>query len=313
MKIGIDLGGTTMSAGLITDDNVLVDKRSTKTDSKDGADAVIARMNRMTAQLLEENGVPAAQISHIGIGCPGMLDNQTGYVLYSNNIGWDHVNLRQKIRQQFDVPVFMENDANCAAIGEYIAGAGKDYSSMAMVTLGTGIGGAFIDNHRLYRGHNGYASIFGHMVIVSHGRPCNCGREGCWEDYGSVSALIKDADAEADRHSGSALAELRRRDGQLNGNNIFEAVRAGDKTAGEVFDRYVFYIAEGITNLINLLDPEAVIIGGGISREGNFLIDPIRNLVCEKRYCKYAATPVIKASKLSNDAGIIGAACLDKC
>jgi glucokinase len=312
MKIGIDLGGTTMAVGLIDDKNSIIVKSSAPTSSSEGSSSVIDRMGDLVQQLLDKTGTKIEQISHIGIGCPGMLDNESGYVLYSNNIDWNHVNLRELVHKRFEVPVYIENDANCAALGEYISGAGRQYSSMAMVTLGTGIGGAFVLNDKLFRGHGGHANIFGHMVIESGGEACNCGRWGCWEAYGSVSALVREANHKADANKESALYCIREKDGELNGNNIFATVREGDAAAKEVFDRYVFYIAEGITNLINIFDPEAIIIGGGISKEGEFLLEPVRKLVRKYAYCKYADMPVITASLLYNDAGVIGAACLYK-
>lgn len=310
MKIGIDLGGTTMSAGIVDEKNRIIDKNQIDTNSSDSPEKVILRMTNLVNGLISKSD--EKNITHIGIGCPGMLDRQNGIVLYSNNIGWDNIRLVDSMKKYFAIPVYLENDANCAAIGEYIAGAGKDYSSMVMVTLGTGIGGGIIVNDKLYRGNNGNSSILGHILMVKDGELCTCGRKGCWEAYGSVSALIRMANKKADECPESELQTQRESSGRLDGKKIFDAIHNGDKAANQVFEKYTSYIAQGITDIVNMLDPEGIVIGGGISKQGEFILEPVRKIVLKNRYCKSMESPIITTSGLGNNAGIIGAACLDE-
>ncbi|QUH28906.1 ROK family protein [Vallitalea guaymasensis] len=310
MKIGIDLGGTTMSAGIVDEKNIIIDRNQTDTNSSDSPEKVIQRMANLVNELIEKTDIK--NITHIGIGCPGMLDRQNGIVLYSNNIGWENIHLIDAMKKYFHIPVYLENDANCAALGEYIAGAGKKYSSMVMVTLGTGIGGGIIIDDTLYRGKNGNSSILGHLMLVDNGELCTCGRKGCWEAYGSVSALIRMANEKADEYPDSELEKQRKSSGRLDGRNIFDVIHNGDKAANEVLVKYISNVAQGIVDIVNILDPEGIVIGGGISKQGEFILEPIRKIVKENIYCKSMELPKITASGLGNNAGIIGAACLDQ-
>ena len=309
MKIGIDLGGTTMTAGLVDDANCIRLKTGTDTLSLQGSDSVIQRMAGLVRTVMDQSG--GEPVTHIGIGCPGMLDRAKGRVIYSNNLDWGDLDICDRMRTIFGIPVYLENDANSAAIGEYIAGAGSEYSLMVMITLGTGIGGGIIIDKKLYRGKSGNANILGHLLLHSGGRLCTCGRKGCWEAYASVTAFIRMAGEAADQNRDSLLWQLRNEE-DLDGKNIFTAVKKKDPAALRMFDQYTGYLAEGITDIVNMLEPEAVIIGGGISREGDLLLDPVRRMVARNIYCGSAAMPVITAARLGNDAGIIGAACLDQ-
>jgi glucokinase len=310
MKIGIDLGGTTMTVGAVNDNNEIVVKLEAETSFQDGADRIIERMAHLTQKVIQE--VHADSISHIGIGCPGMLDRENGVVIYSNNLQWKDVSIRKKFMGYFDVPVYLENDANCAALGEHKKGSGKDYNSMIMITLGTGIGGGIIIDNKLYRGKSGNSNILGHLVMTSDGELCTCGRKGCWEAYASVTALIKQANEMANEHKESELSNLREKNGSLTGRSIFEALHKGDISAKQVFDRYVKYVSEGIIDIVNIFEPQAIIIGGGISQQGEIILKPIRELVEKNIYCGKDVMPYITASCLGNDAGIIGASCLNE-
>jgi glucokinase len=310
MKIGIDLGGTTMSVGVVSDKNEIIAKKEIETICSDGADKIIERMSQLVQQVM--NQVDKTQISHIGIGCPGMLDRSAGRVLYSNNLGWENIEISEKIRQIFKIPVYIENDANCAALGEYIVGSGKDVNTMIMITLGTGIGGGIIIDNKLYRGKSGNSNILGHMLMVSDGLLCTCGRKGCWEAYASGSALIRMANQKAEECKESELSKYKELDHSLNGKNIFLAIHNGDKAACQVFEQYIAYVAEGITDIVNIFEPQMIVIGGGISQQGEFMLNPIRQLVEKNVYCGLDAMPIITTSCLGNDAGIIGASCLNE-
>jgi glucokinase len=310
MKIGIDLGGTTMSVGAVGDNNEIITKQEIETICSDGADKIIERMSQLVQKVM--NQVNTTQISHIGIGCPGMLDRAAGRVLYSNNLGWENIEIGKKMQNVFGIPVYIENDANCAALGEYIVGSGKDVNTMIMITLGTGIGGGIIINNKLYRGKSGNSNILGHMLMVSEGELCTCGRRGCWEAYASGSALIRMANKKAEECKESALSIFKDLDRSLNGKNIFLAIHSGDKAACQIFEQYISYVAEGITDIVNIFEPQMIVIGGGISMQGEFILDPIRKLVEKNIYCGADVMPVITTSSLGNDAGIIGASCLDE-
>lgn len=300
MKIGIDLGGTTVSIGLVNEEQRIVEKTEEMTLCEQGAEAVTGRMIHMTELLLQGAGNPA--VTHIGIGCPGILERKSGTVIYSNNIMWEHVPVGQRFQERFGIPVYVENDANCAAVGEYMAGAGRGCSHMVMLTLGTGIGGGMILNGKLYLGKHGNANILGHLLMEKDGKECTCKRKGCWEGYASAGALLRMA------KEAGLFQEVP--DTALNGRLFFQAVDKKEETAVKVLDRYLDYVSEGIADLINILDPERIVIGGGISARGEQLIAPVREKVKRKVYFKDMEMTDIVCSQLGNDAAIIGAASL---
>lgn len=303
MKIGIDLGGTTVSIGLVNEHYEIVEKIEGMSHCEEGADAVIRRMSRMIEVLLERAGKPA--VSCIGLGCPGILDRSAGMVLYSNNIRWEQVPVCQELHRRFQVPVYVENDANCAAVGEYLAGAGRGSRQMIMVTFGTGIGGGIIFNGKLYLGKNGNSNILGHILIEKDGKECTCKRKGCWECYASTKALLTQA------KQAGVFGETA--DQEIKGQTFFEALEEKREAAVQVFEEYADYVAEGIADLINVFDPERIVLGGGISAQGEVLLAPVRKRVKQKIYFKEMEMAEIVCSMLANDAAIIGAANLQAC
>lgn len=312
MKIGIDIGGTTVSAGLVDDADQILWKKKIETRSSQPPETVIRRIGDMVQSLLEETKTPAENLKHIGVGCAGLIDRTSGEVIYSNNIDWHHIRLGEMLGERFACKVYVDNDAVCAALGEFVAGAGREADSMVMITIGTGIGGGLILNNRLYHGTNGAAGILGHMVIKKDGIPCNCGRKGCFEVYASVTALIREAQAAAKRCPDSVLARLQEEKGELDGLSIFQAIAQEDACALEVFDNYTSDLASGIGSLINIFNPQIFVIGGGLSGEGERLLAPIRKKVEAQLYCGRLAMPKIRAAVLQNDAGIVGAAALSE-
>lgn len=298
MKIGIDLGGTTIGIGLVNDRYEIVEKAEGLTCCEEGPEAVIDRIGKMTGELLDKAGNPP--VSYIGLGCPGVLDREKGTVIYSNNIKWQQVPVCRKLEEQMQVPVYVENDANCAAMGEYLAGAGRGSRQMIMVTFGTGIGGGIIFDGRLYLGRHGNSNIIGHIQIEKGGKECTCKRKGCWECYASTRALLLRAEQAGVFHGMDGA--------EINGRLFFEALKAGRKEALQVFDEYTDYMAEGIADLINIFDPERIVIGGGVSAQGELLLAPVREKVRQKIYFKEMGTADIVCSLLANDAAIIGAA-----
>lgn len=310
--VGIDLGGTNIAVGIVNEKYEIIAKESTKTKSERGADAVIEDMIATTKRAVEKAGLTMDQIEWIGIGSPGTANKDTGVIEYSNNLGWSHVPLVSKMEQGLGVKTFIENDANAAAYGEYLAGAGKGYHTLVAITLGTGVGGGVIINGKILTGFNFAGAELGHTVIVANGRPCTCGRNGCFESYSSATGLINMTKEAMEHDHYSAMWEIC--DGDLkrvNGRTSFDGMRAGDETASRVVEEYIDYLSIGITNMINIFQPEILCIGGGISKEGDTLIRPLTEKVNKQNYMHdpEKQTKIVPAA-LRNDAGIIGAALL---
>ena len=263
----------------------------------------------MIERALDTAHAAVSDIGSIGIGIPGAVKN--GEILYTCNLPLTGVPLAAMLRRYFDLPIYLENDANCAAVGEWLYGSGRETQNFIMVTLGTGIGGGFILNGRLYSG-SGMAGEIGHMVIEAGGFPCSCGRCGCWEAYSSAPALIRMAYAAMEKHPDSILHELSGKSGGMDGRAVFQAAEMGDSTALELCRTYGNYLAEGLTNLANLFDPEVIAIGGGISgAPEHLLLMPVREAVRQKCYTGHAGRyPQIVTAALGGQAGMIGAASL---
>ena len=225
------------------------------------------------------------------------------------NLGWFDVPVCDMLHQRFGIPVRLSNDANCAALAETVAGAAVGCENMVLITLGTGVGGGIIIDGKIYAGMRSAGAELGHMLLVLDGEQCTCGRRGCWETYASATALIRQAQKSAADHPQSLLAQLAPE--QITGLSVFEAADKGDTTAQAVIDRYCQYVAAGFTDLVNALAPEMILLGGGISRQGERILAPMREYVMNNCFGqKDGAIPVIKAAALGNEAGIIGAAAL---
>ena len=309
MRIGIDLGGTNIAGGVINEKAELLCTKSVPTRAERPYADIIRDMGMLARELAETAGSSIGEMEAVGIGSPGTPDMKTGDILYSNNLGWENVPLVREMGQYVPVPVRLDNDANCAALGEYTVGAAKGCRSAVMITFGTGVGGGIVLDGKIHSGFNYAGGEIGHTVIVSGGVRCTCGRHGCWESYASATALIRMGNEAADRNTDSKLAAIREKD-QLNGRQIFDAAKKGDTAAKEVVTTYIWYMAEGITNLVNIFQPEAVVLGGGICAQGDYIINPIREYVARDVFCKQVALPRIVAATLGNHAGIIGAALL---
>jgi len=310
MRIGVDIGGTKVSCALVGEDQTILSKVSFDTRGGRPYTEVLRDIADSIYSVLDLAGIQLDEVKAIGLGCPGILDQQKGEVIYSNNIAWEHVPLVKTLQSYVPKEVYIDNDANCAALGEYLCGASQGTSSSVTVTLGTGVGGGIILGGQIHSGFNSAANAIGHMVIVSGGVPCTCGRRGCWESYASITALIRMAEEMAAQFPDSLLAEVKRRSGQFNGKNIFDTARLNDSAALKLLDQYFYYVSEGIIDIINIFQPEMIVIGGGISSEGDYLLQPILAYVKKGVYCKQVPLPQITIAKLNNDAGLIGAAYL---
>lgn len=312
--IGIDLGGTNIVAGVVGEDYKILSKASTPTNLPRSAKEITDDMAFVSKKAIEQAGITIDDIESIGIGVPGTANKETGIVEYANNLGFYNEPLISLMKQHFEKPVFFDNDANVAAYGEFLAGCGKGRNSLVAVTLGTGIGGGIVLDNKIYTGSNYAAGELGHFTIKFDGKACNCGRKGCFEVYGSATALIEMIREAMEQDKETVMWKLC--DGDINkaeGKTIFEAVNLGDASAKELLDTYIYYLSVGITDIINIFQPELVCIGGGISKAGAMFIDKLNQLVNSQVYTKNSAkkTQVVIA-ELENDAGIIGAAMLDE-
>ena len=312
--VGIDLGGTNIKAGVVTEEGVILNKKSIKTNAKRSMEDIVRDMGRMAVEVIEEANLNKSDIVAIGIGSPGTPDNKTGYLVYSNNLPFNMTPMRKIIREIIDLPVYIDNDANCAAMAESVAGAARGVADSVTVTLGTGLGCGVIINHRIYSGFNQAGSEFGHTVLVSGGVPCTCGRKGCFESYGSASGLIRMTKHAAEAHPESILNDLiSEKDGKVNAKVPFDAMRLGDKVASVVVDTYLDYLSDGLANIINAFMPEVLVIGGGVCNEGDPLLIPIREKTMSKPYFGPGVRKTdIRLAKMGNDAGIVGAAMMGK-
>ncbi len=314
--VGIDLGGTTIKAGIVDEDYRIVKSGSVPTAPDSGAPKIVRDMKVLVSGLLDETGIGMDEIASVGVGVPGTANKKTGVMEYANNLDMKDEPFIRLLKHYFKKPAFFTNNANAAAWGEYLAGCGKGYSSLVMVTLGRGIGGGLVLDGKLYEGCNFAAGEFGHFVIQCNGEMCNCGRRGCFEAYASAVGLRRMAleALEADEKRRSLLWNMcGQQADRVDGQMVFEAAGKGDLTAEEVVERYLYYLSVGITDIINVFQPEILCIGGGVSQAGDKLLEPLKRMVNQQVYTRDSAvkTEIVIAS-LGNDAGIIGAAMLDE-
>ena len=307
MYIGIDLGGTNIAAGLVSEEGKILVQASTPTMNEREAIEIVKDMAMLIDKLTSEYGIDKSEIKGVGIGSPGSIDFDNGVVVYSNNLKMEKFPLAEELNKLTGLRVSVDNDANCAAMGEYVEYEDK-VKNFIFVTLGTGVGSGIIVDGKMLHGFNGAAGEGGHIVIVHDGEPCSCGRNGCWEAYASVTALIRQTKAAMEKDPDSLMHKVAKDEGKVSGMTSFVAAKQGDKTAQEVVKQYAIYVAEGLTNLENIFQPEMICVGGGISREGDYLLDPVREFVTKNGYNKYMKKTEIVTAKLFNDAGIIGAA-----
>lgn len=297
VRIGVDIGGTDIKIGLVDVHQKLITSVVIPTRAERAAEEVIKDIGSAVQELLDRQDIAIDQCVGIGIGCPGTVDRKNGLVRYSNNICWDNVELAKKMGEILPIPVKIANDADCAALGEAVAGAGKEYQDVVMLTLGTGVGSGIILDGEIYESRSIGGSELGHIVIIENGEQCTCGRKGCLEAYASATALKRDAK----RATGK----------EMKPEEIFAAAAQGDALLKEVVNAYICRLGTGIANIVNIFRPQLVILGGGISSQGETLITPIREIMKEQCFGKdKGELPEIKIAALENEAGMIGAACL---
>lgn len=305
--VGIDLGGTNIAAGLVDENGKILSSISVPTNAERDYKEIVKDMADVSKQVIEKAGVGMSEVKGVGIGCPGSIDNANGICVYSNNLKMDNAEISKEFKKHLDLPVNLENDANAAALGEYKIN-GNGASSFIFVTLGTGVGGGIVIDGKIYRGFNGAGGEIGHSVIVSDGEYCTCGRNGCWEAYASVTALIRQTKAAMEKNPDSMMHEIAAEEGKVSGMTAFVAAKKGDKAGQTVVNKYFEYVGEGITNMVNIFQPDKVVIGGSISKEGDYLLKPVREFVDSHEYNKKMKKTQIEIATLFGDAGIIGAA-----
>ena len=311
-KVGVDLGGTNIAVGVVDEKYNIVGKGKVKTNAPRPAEEIFADIKKAIDLAVEDAGITMDEVESVGVGTPGSVNQDTGMIEFSNNLAFNNVPAKKMLEELTGKPCYFENDANAAALGEAYAGAGHGAKNFVAVTLGTGVGSGIIVDGKVVSGINFAGGEMGHTVIVVDGKQCNCGRKGCWEQYASATALISQTKEKMTECPDSKMWELCGGDiNKVSGRTAFNAMYEGDKAGKEIVDKYITYVSVGITNIVNTFQPEIVCVGGGISNEGDNLLDPIRKFVTGERYSKYAKkqTEICKAV-LGNDAGIIGAALL---
>ena len=311
MYIGIDLGGTNIAAGIVREDGKIVVQSSVPTLSQRPTDEIVKDMVFLSKQLIKDAELELNDIEAVGIGCPGTINFETGEVIYSNNIKMEHYMLAKEFQKYLNLPVKIDNDANCAAMGEYIV-SGNNVPIFMFITLGTGVGSGLILNGKVFRGFNGAASEAGHITLVSGGEPCTCGKRGCWETYASVTALIRQTKVAMEKNPESLMHEIAKAEGKISGRTSFDAAKQGDKAAQAVVKQYAQYVADGIVSVENVLQPDIISVGGGISREGEYLLQPVCEYAAANGFNKFMPKTKSVTAQSFNDAGIIGAAMIAK-
>lgn len=307
--IGIDLGGTFIKGGIIDDEGKIIVNDKVPTESDGGSETVLKNIASLCNSLLKKANMTANDVEGIGMGVPGMIDSERGEVIYSNNLGWADFSIAKELEQLVGLPVRIANDANVAALGETKFGCGKDYNNTVMLTLGTGVGGGIIINGKLFEGNRSAGAELGHAVIVAGGEQCTCGRCGCLETYASATALIRDTKRAMLANKDSKMWEIGDIE-NVNGKTPFDYYDV-DESARKVVDNYIEMLGTGIANIANMFRPEAVILGGGVCKQGDDLIKPVQAVLDRDIYAGTKGPQVkVVTAMLENDAGIMGAAAL---
>lgn len=310
--VGIDLGGTNIAVGVVSEAGSILAHAGAKTLAGRPYQAIIRDMAELVKRAVAKARLTLDDVKSVGIGIPGVADSD-GVVFNCTNLGWANVPLRAEMQQYIRKPIFIDNDANAAALAESVAGASAGRKSSILLTLGTGVGGGIVMDGKPWTGAHGRAGEIGHMILVPDGVPCTCGKSGCVERYCSGTALIREA-RQACRNfpETSILQKAGGNIEKINAKLVIDAAKEGDAPALRVFNSFARYLAMTINNLIWAFDPEIVVLGGGLSYAGNFLLDAVRPLI--PRHQMGAPLPIapIVLARLGNEAGVIGAAMLGR-
>ena len=313
--LGIDLGGMSIKAGVCDDNGNIIIKDTCPTVRTEDGDRILNDMANLCHRVISDAGLTVDDIEYAGLASPGSADNERGIIIYASTLPFLNYPIAKKLSKLTGIKkIYIDNDANAAAKGEAIYGAAKGYNNSLFITIGTGVGGGIIIGGKVYSGFNFSGAELGHIVIIKDGEECPCGRKGCLESYASATALIEQTKKKMYEDRNSVMWRVCDGDiAKVNGKTVFDAMLEDDSSAHEVFKTYIEYLASGITSLINIFQPEVLCIGGGISKQGDVLIEPIRHIVEREQYSRFCEKKtLIKAAELGNDAGIIGAASLGK-
>ena len=308
--VGIDLGGTNIAAAVVDGNGVIYGRSKRKTNAPRAYEEIFEDMAECAKDAATESGIPFDTIKSVGIGCPGAIDTKNGIIEFSNNLGFYDVPVTECMEKLLGKKIYIENDANAAAWGEYLAGSGKGTDSLVMITLGTGVGSGIIEGGHLLTGAYGKGAELGHMVIRTNGEKCTCGRKGCFEAYASATALIRQTKNAMKADKETEMWKISKSLSAVDGKTAFSAK---DKTAKNVVKTYLGYLSEGVVNIVNIFQPEVICLGGGVSNAGEKILKPIRKSVKEKAFSRFGKQQTdVRLARLGNDAGIIGAALLWK-
>ena len=313
LYIGLDVGGTTFKAGVVNEKGEILCKDAMPTGIERPYQEIIADMAALCKKVAADAGVEMKDIASIGVGVPGMFDNKNGRIPFCTNLGWHDIPYVEEMKKHLDTPVYGDNDATVAGLAESIAGVSSGIDSSVFITLGTGVGGGIIINGRPYSGAHGVGSEIGHIILKMDGEECTCGNYGCFERYASATAIIREAKkAVAEHPESSIMAKCGGDVEKINAKIVIDAAKEGDETGKKVFDGYVRALAHGIVSIINMIDPEVIVLGGGVSAAGEFLLNAVREAVKPIVFFKTMPYARIELAQLGNDAGIIGAAMLGR-
>ena len=313
LYIGVDLGGTNIAVGLVNEQGEIIAKGSTPTALPRPYQDIIADIAAETQRVVAKAGRTMEEVKAIGAGVPGVCNPKTGTIVECVNLHWKEIPFEAEMKKHIDKPVYLDNDATVAGLAEAVAGVSAGIENSVFLTLGTGVGGGIVIGGKVYSGTHNVGSELGHMIIEMDGELCNCQNRGCFERYASATAIILDGRRAMAAHPESLLGTLCGGDPEkMEAKTVFDAAKEGDEIALKVFRRYIKGLATGIVNIINILDPEVVVLGGGVSKAGDFLLDAVREAV--KPHILFKAMPYarIELAKLGSDAGIIGAAMLGR-
>lgn len=311
--IGIDLGGTGIKAGLVDEGGKIICKAGCPTLVERGARPIVDDMARLCREVAQQAGVSFDEVRAIGIGLPGIQDPRTGHVPFCTNLYWHEVPVIEWMHETIDKPIYIGNDATVAGLAESVAGVSAGVKNSVFITLGTGVGGGIVLDGKVYSGSHGVGSELGHMITVLGGEKCTCGNCGCWERYASATALIRMGKEALKDAPDSLILKLAGGDeNAITAKTVIDAAKQGDSAAMKVFDCYVYHLCAGLVGIINFIDPEVIVLGGGVSHAGEFLLSAVRKKLPEMVFYKTMPYARVELATLGNDAGIIGAAMLGK-
>lgn len=308
--IGIDVGGTFIKAGIVDKNGNIIADGKIASECDKGGDKLADNAATLVFELLEKSGINKEQIVGAGMGFPGFIDSKNGIVVYSNNVRLSDFPIVETMQAKLGLKVKVANDANVAALGEKMFGAGKDYNDMVMITLGTGVGAGIIIDGKLFEGNRSAGAEIGHMLLVHGGEQCTCGRKGCFEAYSSATALIRDTKRAMQNHKDSLMWEIGSVD-NVTGKTPFDYAKK-DKYAADVVNNYIEMLGSALTDIANIFRPEAIIIGGGVCAQGDNLVIPLKKKIQSELFGADFGSPevVLRVAELGNKAGLLGAAAL---